>query len=178
MSFKKNLFKKRPDNIFLDENKNIKIGDFGLASLENLKLTHQSSAESSEVYSHSETFEQHNNLSSNLPNINMRRVKSFNIGTPLYTSPEQEKGGDYNAKTDIYSLGLILFEMLAAFSTNHERYLSFKQIRDKGKLPENFKQKFEVETDLIMKIVHKNADNRHDTKEVIKIIDTILSKLD
>ena len=109
--------------------------------------------------------------------MNLKRVKSFNIGTPLYTSPEQEKGGDYNAKTDIYSLGLILFEMLAAFSTNHERYLSFKQIKEKGKLPENFKQKFEVETDLIMKIVNKNAENRHDTKEVIKIIDNILNKL-
>ncbi len=35
------------------------------------------------------------------------------IGSPYYLSPEQSKGGVVNARADIYSLGIVLFEMLA-----------------------------------------------------------------
>ncbi len=38
---------------------------------------------------------------------------STNIGTPLYSSPEQENSNNYGNKADIYSLGIILFELLS-----------------------------------------------------------------
>ena len=164
---------KRPDNIFLDESKNIKIGDFGLASLENLKL----SIESEGSYTNPTTFDKTSSILSNSSHSKLRRIQSFNIGTPLYTSPEQEKGGNYNAKTDVYSLGLILFEMLAEFSTNHERYISFKQIKEKGEVPENYKKKFESESDLIIRMTSKIAECRPEIGYVIKIIDAILNGL-
>jgi len=34
------------------------------------------------------------------------------LGTPSYMSPEQVKGGDIDARTDIFSLGIIMFTML------------------------------------------------------------------
>jgi len=36
----------------------------------------------------------------------------INMGTPLYMSPESLKKSYYSAKTDIFALGVILYEMI------------------------------------------------------------------
>jgi serine/threonine protein kinase len=51
------------------------------------------------------------------------------VGTSLYMSPEQNKGSAYNYKVDIFSLGLILFELLNFFNTETERFKVLENIR-------------------------------------------------
>jgi len=91
----------KPANIFLDSKEDVKIGDFGLAT----------SGEKKVSLGITESYEQDD--SSTRPGV----------GTPFYTSPEQEKVGHFNEKVDIYSLGIIFFEMCFTFSTGMERVL-------------------------------------------------------
>lgn len=44
-----------------------------------------------------------------------------NIGTHFYVSPEQMMGLKYDQKVDIFSLGVILFELNHPFTTEMER---------------------------------------------------------
>jgi serine/threonine protein kinase len=52
------------------------------------------------------------------------------IGTLLYASPEQTAGGDYGPKTDVYSLGIMLFEMChPVFETAMERVVVLRNLQ-------------------------------------------------
>ena len=69
----------KPGNIFLDSNKDAKLGDFGLARVMNEESIHAQT----------------------------------HVGTPYYMSPEQINEQKYNEKSDIWSLGCIVYEMAA-----------------------------------------------------------------
>ena len=55
------------------------------------------------------------------------------IGTFTYASPEQIDGGEYNSSTDMFSLGVILFEMChLPFSTGMERMVTISNAHGEG----------------------------------------------
>jgi len=140
----------KPANIFLDGAGDVKIGDFGLA------LLNKTEELSGKIGSPDKA----------MPTLN--RVHSLKVGTPMYTSPEQEAGGNYDARTDIYSLGLIFYEMLVSFSTGHERYIHFNMIKHEHRLPQSFVDHYEKESSLILSMTEKAPENRPSLDEILQ----------
>lgn len=58
------------------------------------------------------------------------------VGTASYASPEQVNSRTYGSSADVFSLGLILLEILCCFSTEHERLQVFRKCRQQRSLPE------------------------------------------
>lgn len=52
------------------------------------------------------------------------------VGTGGYIAPEILNGEKYNAKADLYSLGVIILEIFGNFKTNMEKLLILRKIRD------------------------------------------------
>lgn len=69
---------------------------------------------------------------------------SVNVGTMLYMSPEQLNSRKYDYKVDIYSLGLIFFELLVPFRTDSERIKVLTNLK-KHLYPEEFKEMYPKE---------------------------------
>ncbi|XP_034047706.1 serine/threonine-protein kinase Nek2-like [Thalassophryne amazonica] len=69
----------KPENVFLQKNLTVKLGDFGLAEI--------------------------------LPTKN--DCSQSTAGTPLYMSPEKTNGKVYNEKSDIWSLGCLIYYLCA-----------------------------------------------------------------
>ena len=112
----------KPSNIFFSLDGQIKIGDFGLVTdMAEIPVDPLTSSSSN------------SNSSTNIGDFDFTTISqkkhTQRVGTSLYMSPEQSKGLPYNYKVDIFSLGLILFELLNFFSTETERYKVLENIR-------------------------------------------------
>jgi eukaryotic translation initiation factor 2-alpha kinase 3 len=125
----------KPSNIFFAlDGHTIKIGDFGLVT-DMAEIPYDPLTSSSDP-----------NLSFNVENslLQQRKKHTQRVGTSLYMSPEQSKGLPYSYKVDIFSLGLILFELLNFFNTETEKFKVLENIR-KHLYPNDFRENYKDE---------------------------------
>lgn len=62
------------------------------------------------------------------------------VGSPIYMAPEILKGHNYNIKADIWSMGVVFFEMLFGYCPYEDKTIArlIQQIETKQlKLPKN-----------------------------------------
>lgn len=94
---------------------------------------------------------------------------SSTIGTVHYLSPEQARGGYTNEKTDIYSLGVVLYEMLTGrlpFNDSTAVAIAIKHIQEKPILPRILNSDIPEPMEyIVMKAMNKEQNLRYASAE-------------
>ena len=126
----------KPSNIFIDQENNIKLGDFGLSRILNKDISFAVSR----------------------------------VGTPYYMSPEQIENIKYNEKSDIWSLGCFLYELVTLhppFEAN--THLNLARKIKSGKIeaiPDFYSNKLNEVINLLMNV---DPDKRPNIRQIINI---------
>lgn len=92
------------------------------------------------------------------------------IGTPYYLSPEICEGKGYNSKTDVWSLGCILYELCTlkhAFHANNLNQLLMNIIRGRvSPIPSKFSQNLRT---LVEALLQKDPAQRPSVKQILQL---------
>lgn len=93
-------------------------------------------------------------------------ITSNVMGSVHYTSPEQARGGYSDEKSDIYSLGVTMFEMLTGrvpFNGETTVSIAIKHIQDEMPSPRDFVPEIPASVEqIIFKCTQKSPDRRYD----------------
>jgi tRNA A-37 threonylcarbamoyl transferase component Bud32 len=86
------------------------------------------------------------------------------LGTPLYASPEQIRGEPLDARSDVYSLGIVFFEMLTGRRPFHAEYsneVAQKQVEEAPPVPHEIRSEISRElSDLVLRCLAKDPGER------------------
>ena len=91
------------------------------------------------------------------------------LGTAAYLSPEQAQGMPVDARTDIYSLGTVLYELLCGrppFTGDSPVAIAYKQVNEMPEPPSALNPDVSPRLDaVVMKALSKNPANRYQTAQ-------------
>ena len=141
----------KPRNIFLNGTRpHILLGDFGLSRS---SVSRHSSAVLTPVAETPLTFDCFDEHTSG-------------IGTTSYAAPEQLAQENYDFKADMYSAGIILFELTWPLQTGHERSNCIKNLRQE-KIPDNYISKWKKIAPVLQSLVSHNPNVRPSAQELL-----------
>ena len=105
------------------------------------------------------------------------------IGSVHYFSPEHARGGFTDAKSDLYSLGVVMYEMLTGkvpFDTDTPVSVALKHMQEKPVEPKELNENIpQVVNDIIMKAMQKDINLRYQSAtEMVKDLNTALKNPD
>ena len=93
------------------------------------------------------------------------------LGTAAYLSPEQAQGLPVDARTDIYSLGTVLYELVCGrppFTGDSPVAIAYKQVNETPVAPSQLSPDVPSRLDaVIMKALSKNPANRYQTAQAL-----------
>ena len=147
----------------MDDSDVVKIGDFG--------LSRESGAQSGDD----------DEIEIKTTNAGDHPDNTAGVGTSSYASPEQMKGSDYDSSSDMYSLGIILFELCYPMHTGMERMYVFEGIRRKSFVfPEKWHLTVETEFpsvhSLLVRMLSHDSKRRPSAADVAADIESLLSE--
>src|SRR5215213_1791240 len=140
----------KPSNIAINERGVVKVLDFGLAKQINGNQIDPTDPEQ-------------------LRRLNTQTREGTIIGTPTYFSPEQALGLDVDTRSDLFSLGSVLYECVVgrpAFPGSSPNEISAKVIRDDPPAPSSLNSLVPPELDHItLKSLAKKPEERYQSTE-------------
>eukprot|EP00249_Psilotum_nudum_P019722 c27388_g1_i1 orf=702-2933(-) len=139
-----------PSNIFFDARNDIKIGDFGLAKFSNLEPPDREPFITAEM-------------------VGGSLDGTGQVGTYFYTAPEIDQGWPHiDEKVDMYSLGVVLFELWHPFNTAMERHIILTDLKRKSTLPSNWATEFPQQAALVQRLMAANPSDRPSALQVLR----------
>lgn len=138
----------KPSNIFFSRDGSVKVGDFGLVTTvsDSIRSPHSSETD--------------------LSNDTLTPHHTNNVRTSLYMSPEQLSGKAYCNRVDIFSLGVIFFELLIPFETEMERQEILLKARNRV-FPKTFTKTFPEECLLSKQLLAEDANERPTASDIL-----------
>lgn len=139
-----------PSNIFFDARNEIKIGDFGLAKF--LKL---------------EQLDVDQYFPTEATGVSMDGTGQ--VGTFFYTAPEiEQRWPQINEKVDMYSLGVVFFELWHPFATAMERHITLSDLKQKGTLPSSWVAKFPKQSAILKRLMSLSPSDRPSATDLLQ----------
>jgi serine/threonine-protein kinase len=99
------------------------------------------------------------------------------LGTPRYMSPEQVEGGAITPRSDLYSLGILFYEMVTGevpFTGDSTLQVMFKRVKEKPKDPRQLRPDLpDFIARIILKCLEKDPAHRYqDAAEILADLET------
>jgi tRNA A-37 threonylcarbamoyl transferase component Bud32 len=93
------------------------------------------------------------------------------IGTPAYFSPEQAAGDDVDHRSDIYSLGIVLYQLLTGrlpFEASSPIEMMLQRLHELPIPPRRFNSRITAQLEaIIMRALARDLEARHPTMEAL-----------
>lgn len=162
----------KPANIFasIDDGIQFKIGDFGLSKLiESVSHADSPRHNLSRRNSSSLTYFDTSPEQPSRGNLLWQEPLTAGVGTASYASPEQVSSRSYSTEADIFSLGLILLELLSCFSTEHERIKAFQDCRHLRILPDELSRYYPAAAKIVLACTEADPKKRPTAQDLIGI---------
>jgi len=104
------------------------------------------------------------------------------LGTLSYMSPEQAQGSTADHRSDIWSMGVVFFEMLTAdlpFKAEHEAGLLYLIVNQDPPLPSDFDRTIPPPiNDIVRKMLRKDPVQRYQSAdEVLRVLSTVQTEI-
>jgi serine/threonine protein kinase len=93
------------------------------------------------------------------------------MGTPRFVSPEQARGEPVDIRSDIYALGVVLYQAMSGrhpFEAEHDFAVIHKSVTEKAECPTTIVRDMPpFLASIIMKMMEKNPEDRYQTPKLL-----------